>query len=187
MFTSSPRKDPVMNAQSSGRSEEFVLLLVQHQREIRSFALTLIPNSHDAEEVVQEGSIVLWRKFGEFQRGTNFLAWALQVVRMVAHNYRRTKGRGRLMFASELMDSLADRRAMLCDDLLQRREALKLCRQKLRAIDDDLLNRYYTQRTTIHELADNLGRPANTVSKALIRIRHALWECIERRLRQEEA
>ena len=50
--------------------EEFVRLLMAHERQIFTYILTLLPHVADAEDVLQETSIVLWRKFPEYQAGT---------------------------------------------------------------------------------------------------------------------
>ena len=40
---------------------EFVRLLLRHERRIYAFIRSLLPNRDDAEDVLQETSIVLWK------------------------------------------------------------------------------------------------------------------------------
>ena len=63
------------------------------------------------------------------------------------------------------------------------RAALAECLGKLRPGDRDLIERRYTPGVTAKQIAADLGRPANSVSKSLGRIRRMLLECIERTLR----
>jgi RNA polymerase sigma-70 factor (ECF subfamily) len=51
--------------------------------------MTLVFSHQDAEEVFQNTSVVLWNKFGEFQPGSNFFAWASQVAYYEVLNYMR--------------------------------------------------------------------------------------------------
>ena len=49
--------------------EEFMRLFGAHRRRLYQFILSLVPNVQDAEDVLQETNIILWRKFGGYQPG----------------------------------------------------------------------------------------------------------------------
>src|SRR5687767_8306659 len=76
--------------------EEFVRLLSQNQRRLLLYVLTLVPRLNDAEEVVQETNLVLWRDYANFQPGTNFVAWAFKVAFFQVLAWRKKKQRDRL-------------------------------------------------------------------------------------------
>jgi RNA polymerase sigma-70 factor (ECF subfamily) len=59
---------------------------------------------------------------------------------------------------------------------------LARCFEELRPNDRDLITARYTQGVNMSELADQIGRPTNSVYKSLGRIRQTLLACIERRL-----
>jgi RNA polymerase sigma-70 factor (ECF subfamily) len=169
------------------RTEEFVRLLSQYQTLIRGFLFTLLPNRTEADDLFQRTSIVLWRKFDQFQVGSDFGAWACQIAKFEVRNFLRVERRDRLCFSDELLTSLADIRLALDNELELRREALRHCLGKLRRIDRQIIHQCYgPESTTAKDAADRLGRPANTLYKALIRIRRALFECIERTLKASE-
>ncbi len=63
------------------RTLEFLRLFVQHQQEIYAYILTLVPHIHDADDLFQEGTAVMWKKFDQFESGTNFAAWGVKVMR----------------------------------------------------------------------------------------------------------
>ena len=54
--------------------EAFVSLFASHQARIYSFILSRIPNFSEADDVMQETSKMMWIKFDEFERGTDFVA-----------------------------------------------------------------------------------------------------------------
>jgi RNA polymerase sigma-70 factor (ECF subfamily) len=69
---------------------------------------------------------------------------------------------------------------------------LRRCLEKLSEKDRQLVRKCYGDgyrpqgaRVTFKAVALELGRPVNTVYKALNRIRRALYECIERTLAVE--
>jgi RNA polymerase sigma-70 factor (ECF subfamily) len=59
--------------------EEFARLFSRNARRLYGFIMTLVFSHHDAEEVFQNTSVVIWNKFAEFQPGSNFFAWASKV------------------------------------------------------------------------------------------------------------
>ena len=64
--------------------ETFVRLLLEHEPRVRGFIRGLVPTWHDVDEVVQQASLVAWRKFNEFDRGTNFGSWLMVIARFEA-------------------------------------------------------------------------------------------------------
>ncbi len=170
-----------MNVERSDPTEAFVGLLAQNQYEIHSFILTLVPHWADADDVMQTASIVLWRKFDQFQPGTDFVAWACRVARLEVQNFRRVKGRDRLLFNDALLQSLGEVRLSMGDELEAQRELLNGCITRLKPDDHELIRRCYGRKTiSAKQVAVELGRPVNTVYKALIRIRRNLYECVQR-------
>lgn len=152
----------------------------QCEPDIQALVFTLLPHWPDAEDVVQRTRIVLWQKFGQFQPGSNFKAWALQVARFEVSNFRRTQRSDRLCFGDKLVDSLAEVRSSLAEELERRRSVLDQCLRKLRASDRQIIRHCYgPNATTTKDAADRLRRPVNTLYKALNRIRRTLLECVQ--------
>jgi RNA polymerase sigma-70 factor (ECF subfamily) len=62
---------------------------------------------------------------------------------------------------------------------------LENCLGKLAEGDRTLIRQRYQPNTTVQQLASDIGRSANSVSKSLGRIRRVLLECIDRTLALE--
>jgi RNA polymerase sigma-70 factor (ECF subfamily) len=171
---------------SAGQIAEFERLFTLSEADIQGYVYTLVPNWSDAEEIVQRVRIVLWQKFEKFEQGTSFKAWALQVARFEVSNFRRTKRSDRLCFDDQLIDSLAEVRSSLAEELDRQRAALDGCMRKLRASDRQIIRHCYgPNATTTKEAAERLHRPVNTLYKALNRIRRTLMECVQRFVAEE--
>ena len=74
-----------MNSESDAaagldRNKQLMRLMTQHQRRIFGYIYTLVPDRHDAEDILQETSVVVCEKFEQFQPGTDFVAWACQIA-----------------------------------------------------------------------------------------------------------
>ena len=168
------------------RNEEFARLFAQHQRELFRFIFLLVPSHANAEDIFQETSVVLWRKFDEFAAGTDFFRWAAQVARFKAQEYRKKATRDRHVFwQDDLIEAIAEARLESNDEIVEQRNLLARCVQKLAATDRELIILCFTKRCTIKAVAEDIGRPTNTVYKALNRIRSTLIDCVERTRRQE--
>jgi RNA polymerase sigma-70 factor, ECF subfamily len=171
---------------STERTEAFVRLFLEHQSLIRGFLFTLLPNKSEVDDLFQRTSIVLWRKFEQFQPGTDFGSWAYQIAKLEVRNFLRVRSHDRHRFSDETLTALADARLADAEELESRRAALQACVAKLRPTDQKIVRYCYgPQATTAKDAARHLGRPVNTVYKALIRIRRSLFECIEGVLRNQ--
>lgn len=164
---------------------EFVQLFTKYQRRLFLLILAQIHDPIEAEEVLQNANVIVWKKCGQFQPGTNFLAWAAAIVNYEVLKYRTRRIRDRLVFSDEFLASVAAEAVERSEELEQRRVALKDCIQKLRSQDRELIEQRYAPGETGKNLAEQIGRPANSVYQSLGRIRRALLECIQRRLAAE--
>lgn len=170
--------------EASRSHERFMRLYATHHRELFAYVMALVGDEHQAEEVFQDTSVTLWKQFSQFEPGpgSDFVRWAAMVALNQVRNWRRTRGRDRHVFSESLVEQLAADRMALFEEDQPRREALKLCLEKLRAVDRRLIERCYGESGSFKQIAADLGRPANTVYKALNRIRATLLNCIERAL-----
>ena len=164
------------------RIEEFVRLLGQNQRRVFLYVLCLVHDWNEAEEVVQETNLVLWREFAKFEPGTNFSAWACRVAFHQVLAWRKRRQRDRLEFSDAFLTAVAEETAADLDRLEERCTALSGCVEKLPADQRALLQRRYTRGETVERLSARSGRTVEAVYRALSRIRHALHECVTRTL-----
>ncbi|MEM8782496.1 MAG: sigma-70 family RNA polymerase sigma factor [Planctomycetota bacterium] len=58
-----------------------------------SVAQGMVGNRADAEDVVQDATVIGFRKWSEYEEGTSFAAWMAAIVRNVALNARRKRRR----------------------------------------------------------------------------------------------
>lgn len=164
---------------------EFVQLFTKHQRRLFLLILSQIHDPIEAEEVLQNVNVIIWKKCSQFQFGTNFLAWAATIANYEVMKYRSRRTRDRLVFSDEFLATVADEAVERSDELERRRGALRECIQKLRSRDRELIEMRYAPGETGKNLAEQIGRPSNSVYQSLGRIRRTLMECIQRRLAAE--
>jgi RNA polymerase sigma-70 factor, ECF subfamily len=175
--------------QESDRSsvdvEEFVRLLMANERRIFAYVLTLLPNVADAEDVLQETSIVLWRKFAEYRPGTDFTSWAFHIAHNMVRNSLAKRHRCRVKFDEDLLAAVAADAEHMRDELDMGRSALVDCVNELPPGDRELLNLRYETGATIKSVAEAVGRSVEGMYKAMRRIHDLLYDCMARRLKSE--
>lgn len=161
-------------------------LFTSHETRMRAFAMSLIPNWADAEEVLQQANMVMWKKFDEFQTGSNFFAWGSRILYLEAMDFRKRQGRARVRFSDQFCRAVAREAVEISDELADRQQALSKCMARLKPAERDLLHHRYEDGGSVETAARALGRSEDAIYSALRRIRKQLFECINRALRAGE-
>ena len=163
------------------RDNDFVELIVSHQRRLYAYILTLVPDADRACDVLQQTNLVLWRDADRFHAGTNFHAWACRVAYFQVLDYREQVRRDRLRFSQELLEELACELQSDADCEPNRLIAMRKCVGELPADQRDLLGHRYQRGESVSIIAASMGRTQASIANCLYRIRVALLHCIERR------
>lgn len=165
---------------------QFMELLTLHQTQLYGYIHALVHDADDAQDIFQATSLILWRKFEQFELGSSFIRWACAVAQFEVRNFLRTKRASRVTFSDELVESLAasvpDEKPALAE---ARMSALKHCMTALASIDRQLVEAFYRANQPAAEIGEEAGRSRQSVSNSLRRIRRALFQCIRRTLAVE--
>lgn len=172
-------------ANPSPPSAEFISDVTRSQRVLHAFILSMVRHAADADDVLQETNIVLWRKAEEFDPQREFLPWAMRVAQLQAMAHLKKKQRSRVAFDDELLALVADEAVAESGDADARRVALAGCLQKLPEEHRALIAQRYEPGGSVNEMAAERGSTPKALSEMLRRIRHALMLCIERTLARE--
>lgn len=174
------------NENSEERYEDFVSLFTCHEPALRAFVRSLVFTWDDADEVMQNTGLVLWRKFDTFDPDTDFMRWACVVARFEVLAWRRDKARDRHVFDEGLVNLLAEEAADEHEVLAQERRALRVCLQKLPEKQRRIVMAAYEPGVRLNQVAAKLGKTATAFYKILNRSRSGLLKCIEGQLLREE-
>jgi RNA polymerase sigma-70 factor (ECF subfamily) len=165
--------------------EAFVELFTRYEADLRRFVRSLVPTWHDADEIMQQVALVAWRKFDQFDRGTDFIRWGCVIARFEVLSYRRKMARDRLVFREELFELMADEGEAETDLRQHENELLETCLKKLPAAQSKLITLAYTPGMSTRELAEQAGAKPGTFYMRLNRIRQVLQQCIEQQITQQ--
>jgi len=164
--------------------DEFLRLFSRYSRRIYEFILTLVMRHADADEIFQDTCLVLWKKFGSYDREGSFYGWACRIAYLEILQLRRKSQRLHTV-SDEALEVLADTALSRADNLNARQQALEDCLQKLRADDRALIEERYRQRRSPKEIAAIGSVSVYSVYRALARIHSLLVNCVQRSLARE--
>jgi RNA polymerase sigma-70 factor, ECF subfamily len=167
------------------RSEEFVSLLKRHERRLNGYVLSLVYNWADADDVLQEVVVALWRQFDNFDPTTDFGSWACAVAYYHVLSYRKRVKRRRLRFSDDVDRLLDQEIAAVAKEFSDYQDVLGECLDKLGESERAFLQDYYSG-TPIAELAKRFSRSAASLYKDLSGLRRALRACVDRALGEDE-
>jgi RNA polymerase sigma-70 factor (ECF subfamily) len=159
-------------------------LFVRYQPRIKGLILSLLGDFASAEDVVQETFLVVQQKSGEFEPGSNYLAWVFQIARLQVQKHLLQGARTKRRFSDAAIEALAS--SAPTKDVDDRKSiALAQCVEKLAPQARRIVDLFYRSEHPPQEIAKLMNWTMAAVSVALSRARRSLRECIEQRLRGE--
>jgi RNA polymerase sigma-70 factor (ECF subfamily) len=163
----------------------FLRLHMAHQRSLYGYLLAAVREPATADDLLQQATLVLWKKFGEFREGSPYLPWAFGIARReVAMHFRRL-GRGERCVPLEILDQVAPVLEREAGPLDRERGALADCVRGLPEPLRELLRLRYEEGSSLRDLARRLGQTLAGVNMRIVRLRRALLDCTRRRLAGE--
>jgi RNA polymerase sigma-70 factor, ECF subfamily len=176
--------DPGPEGPRAEKSKRFLRLFLQNERRLYAYILTLLPNRADADDVLQEASLVMWDKFDGELPPADFTAWGCRIAYYKVLDFCKKQQRSRVFFSQPMLERLSETAIEQAASLQldERRDALADCIEKLRPRDRDLLAQRFAEGATIQTAAAHDGRSIDAVYKALAKIRQTLFDCVTRAL-----
>lgn len=164
---------------------QFVALLTGAHGKLLGYLMSLLGKWHDAEDVLQRASVLMWQKFDTFEPGSDFVAWASTIAFYEARNFQRLASRSPYQFDEALLATLSAERLDDLPEQDRRMEALDVCLKKLGTTERELVQAVYQDKQSIKDLASRIDRAPQTLYNKLNVIRRVLAECVQRRLAGE--
>ena len=179
----------------TGKDSIFIKLLVSAQPRIFGYIVTLLSSLSEAEEVMQETSIVMWSKFDDFklpsdaseQAVDDLVAWGNQIAYFKVMNLRRRKHLNTVRLSDKVIQMISDEwlKQEQSKTLEKRRQALKSCIDLLPPTSREVIEDYYWRKSPVDAIAKRSQRSSASIYKLLQRSRDSLHKCIDSKLIRE--
>lgn len=160
------------------KSDEFLELITEFQGRLFGYLMSLLGDADQANEVLQETNLVLWKKSDEFEIGSNFKAWSFRVAHFQVMAFRQRQVRDRLVFDDEALEKIASEAGEKDEIYEHRMKLLEACIVRLPERSREVLCLFYEEGESLEAIASKLKRKANAVGQMLFRIRKSLIECV---------
>ena len=167
-------------------NEDFARLFMQNQPSLLRFVRSMVPQFADAEDVLQETAVALWKKAAEYDTEQPFLPWAMQFAKYKIYQHRRNN-QNRVVLDSDVLEFLMEEGEGVDPILEKRRHHLAVCLKKLSDKSTSLLQLRFYEKLTVQQVAEESGISASTLYKVYYRIRDELAKCITNSMREELA
>jgi RNA polymerase sigma-70 factor (ECF subfamily) len=165
--------------------KSFIALLIPNQMRIQAFIITLVPNVSDAEDIYQETVSTMWDKISTFEKGTDFVAWAVTIAKYKVLEFRNKQKKSKIQFVDNIygiLESAATSKMSIAQDRL---DSLKKCIQKLTKNEIDLLKMRYAEDLSFQKMSLRIGKTSPALYRVMAIIHSKLALCIRRFLYQE--
>jgi len=164
-------------------------VLHEYRPRLRAYLLHLVRDPHDAEDLLQELSVLVLEKPDMLTRAGDLFAYLRGVARhLAAGRLGATIRRGEVLrrwtewaWENDPDDGSTD------DDRTRQIDALRMCRETLPEPSRRLVSLRYDRGLEIRAVAAEIGASIGAIKVALLRVRLALARCVQTRLRGEAA
>ena len=168
------------------REETLVKNLLQYKRVLEGMLFAMTGDAAVAEDLYQEMAILMTRKRDSADEDCKFVAWGRQIALNLVRDWRKKLARGKVQtLDDDVLEAVAGAFESAADSAWDaRREALRLCADKLPERERLLLRRRYEESVPVERLAAELSVSRGALDTSLYRLRRALHDCVEMRLQQ---
>jgi len=164
---------------------EYIRLLMNCQVRVSTYIQSMVQNYQDAEDIFQETAAIAWEKFDQYQAGTNFTAWIVQIARNRIMYYWHKQKKSIINYSDEAVQSI-EHYVVNASPSTHSQVHLEECIKQMPEKDVQLIRMRYSRKITTKSLASELGRSLHGLYSTMSRIHVFLAECIQRRRLAEE-
>jgi RNA polymerase sigma-70 factor (ECF subfamily) len=154
------------------------LLFRRHNVRVYRFVLRIVGDAAEAEDLMAEVFIEVWRQAARFEARSSVSTWMLAIARLKAISFLRLRPVERLHDdAARAIEDLSDTPEIAMQKI-DRRRCLQQCLRKLSRPHREVVDLVYYHERSIKEVADILAIPAGTVKTRMWHARRRLAELL---------
>lgn len=159
------------------------------QGKLRAFLAMREDDRNLVDEMSQDAFVVAFQKLETFDQSKPFYPWLKGIALNIQRNEMRKRQKSDLPVDVAALVKLLDEVALERADQLEKYmgnisifEALNDCRDRLEKTARQVVDDHYSLGYSLAATAVRAGKSTKAVSVALVRIRRALRQCIERKV-----
>lgn len=170
----------------TNRTEDIMRRWTLAQPAVSAYLTGLVRDFATRDDLLQDVAVAVLESAERYDAARPFVGWAIGIARNTVRQHYRQSGREPLVFDDDLTGQLAVAFEQTASDRGQSLDLLQDCLPQLEGRASTICSLRYTEGLKPAAIAQALGMRANSVSKALQRIREQLRDCIEAKASQLE-
>lgn len=163
--------EDLVSAYLAGEEKALDLLIQRYLKPIYNFIYRYIGNQGDAEDIVQDTFVNVWKSIRKFDRTRKFKTWIFTIARNASLNWiKKKKPQLFSQFDNEEGDNVIEESTAdpspLPDELFARADLSKKLSEILEKLSPEyrlVILLHYTNHFTFQEISELLKVPLNTV------------------------
>ena len=156
--------------------DALVRLLLAQRAMLLGYIGSIVRDTHLAEDVFQETTLIALKKRDELIDAAGFPAWARRIARLEALNALRRRQKAPKSLDESVLDVLEAHWEKADEGSAS--SALRSCLKRLPPRSLQIVELRYRDDVSGKDLAERLAQPLNTVYVSLARIHRALLDCM---------
>jgi RNA polymerase sigma-70 factor (ECF subfamily) len=155
--------EALVSAIAAGERRAMQALYMRYNIRVYRFVLRLIADAAEAEDIVSEVFLEVWRRADAFKAKSRVSTWLLAIARNKALSALRARRHVQLddRMAIAITDPAEDAETML--EHRARNATIQECLSQLSTIHREVLDLAYYHEKSVEEVAEIVGVPASTV------------------------
>ncbi|MCZ4243114.1 RNA polymerase sigma factor [Pedobacter punctiformis] len=173
----------------NGQTEQYALLVKQHQRFVFTLALRFAKNREDAEEIAQDCFVKAYKALGTFKQTSKFSTWLYTITYTTAMTFLRKK---RLDTSSisdeETFIQLENHTSAFNANVYEQQNSHVFLNEAINMLLPDdavIISLFYKGEQSLEEIGEALNMEPNTIKVKLHRARQRLKEKLQYLLKDE--
>lgn len=113
---------------------DFIHLMSVNQMNIYAYIMSIVGNSNDADDIMQNTSTFMWDRYSEFKSGTDFVSWGIPIAYYKIKEFHKQKSWHH--FSDDVLDIIHRKAQEELTDINLYVEKLRQCLAKLSPPDN---------------------------------------------------
>ena len=172
--------DTLVHRAQTGDEDAFAALMREHYPFVYAIVIRIVKNSHDAEEVVQDTFLNVYRGLAQLEDISKFKSWLGEIAQNCGRNWFR-KQRGETVSIHEVNEEILQTQDSPDEPLtqLEQRELIRRIIETLPQKDREIAHAYYLEGASYDELTSTHGLSYNAIAFRLSRAKRQLTKRLQ--------
>lgn len=173
----------------AGDTQSFSFLVAKYQQMAFSIAFRILENREEAEEVVQDAFVKMYRALPTFQFGSKFSTWFYKIVYHTAISAQR-KQSVFVSYDDAVSDDLTACEVDNAASILEREDRKEIIARVLKKLPADeslLLTLYYLEECSVDDIRQITDLTPSNIKVKLFRGRKHFYEALQQMMKNEIA